>query len=683
MSRFLKIFVLFAIVLISFPETLFAAYGDGTLRGTVEINSSTTNGPTLSDADRFGWKDVTNIGDLNGDGVIDLAAGAATDDNGGTDRGAVHIFFMNTDGSVDSTVEINDGTANGPVLSDNDYFGSAIANLGDLNGDGVQDLAIGAQGDDDGGTDRGAIHLLFMNTDGSVDSTVEINDSTANGPVLANSDSFGYSAVSLGDLDGDGVQDLAVGAAGDDGAGGDQGVVHILFMNTDGSVDSTVEINISTPNGPTNDNWSYMASSLANLGDLNGDGVVDLLIGSPGGSAGRYALGAVFITFLNTDGSVDSTVMINDNTVNGPTLHYSDYFGIGVANAGDLNGDGVTDIAVGAHIDDFLGTDRGAVYVLFMNTDGSVDSTAKIDDSTSNGPVLANADQFGHSITSLGDLNGDGVLDLAVGAHLDDEGGANRGAVHILFFQDVTPGLLGGGSSSDMQSSCTVSDSTVETGDKVTINVTIETTEDAYEFEWTKVLEGDDEDTEYTFNTAGTFYPRGQIKSNLGYDVVNCGTITVTEGDADDQEDEDGDSSSSSQGDDDVDEADDDRDENTETSPTTNLSALVSEHRNFLLSLQAAGITLPEAVLKLLAQPSSTTGSSIAFTRDLDLGATGPDVTTLQQLLIAQGYVIPAGATGYFGAQTQTALIQFQTAKGITPAAGYFGSATRAVMEEL
>jgi peptidoglycan hydrolase-like protein with peptidoglycan-binding domain len=62
---------------------------------------------------------------------------------------------------------------------------------------------------------------------------------------------------------------------------------------------------------------------------------------------------------------------------------------------------------------------------------------------------------------------------------------------------------------------------------------------------------------------------------------------------------------------------------------------------------------------------------------------TGPDVTALQQLLIAQGYAIPAGATGYFGAQTQTALIQFQIAKGIVPAAGYFGPATRAVVEGL
>ncbi len=103
------------------------------------------------------------------------------DDGDGADRGAVHIMFMNTDGSVDSTVEINDSTTNGPTLTNNDHFGDSVANIGDLDGDGVNDLAVGAIYDDAGGTDRGAVHILFMNTDGSVDSTVEINDSTTNG----------------------------------------------------------------------------------------------------------------------------------------------------------------------------------------------------------------------------------------------------------------------------------------------------------------------------------------------------------------------------------------------------------------------------------------------------------------------------------------------------------------------
>jgi len=84
--------------------------------------------------------------------------------------------------------QINDSTTNGPTLIDEDNFGYSVVNIGDLNGDGVNDIAVGARYDDEGGSNRGAIHIMFMNIDGSVDSTVEINSSTDNGPTLTNSD---------------------------------------------------------------------------------------------------------------------------------------------------------------------------------------------------------------------------------------------------------------------------------------------------------------------------------------------------------------------------------------------------------------------------------------------------------------------------------------------------------------
>ena len=150
----------------------------------------------------------------------------------------------NSDGSVDSTVVINDSTTNGPDLENNDRFGWSVANIGDLDGNGVNDLAVGATQDDNGGNNRGTVHIMFMESDGSVQSTVEINDSTENGPTLSNADLFGHSVENLGDLNGDGVNDLAVGAINDDeGEGNNRGAVHIMFMNTDGSVKSTVVIN--------------------------------------------------------------------------------------------------------------------------------------------------------------------------------------------------------------------------------------------------------------------------------------------------------------------------------------------------------------------------------------------------------------------------------------------------------
>ncbi len=399
---------------------------------TVEINSSTTNGPTLSDTDRFGFS-VASIGDLDGDGVTDLAVGAYRDDDSGSSRGAVHIMFMNTDGTVDSTVEINDSTTNGPTLSGYDSFGISVASIGDLDGDGVTDLAVGAYRDDDGGSNRGAVHIMFMNTNGTVDSTVEINDSTTNGPTLSDYDSFGFSVASIGDLDGDGVTDLAVGAFLDEDGGSNRGAVHIMFMNTNGTVDSTVEINDSTTNGPTLSGYDSFGISVASIGDLDGDGVTDLAVGAHQDDDGGSNRGAVHIMFMNTNGTVDSTVEINDSTTNGPTLSNGDRFGRSVASIGDFDGDGVTDLAVGAYRDDDGGQDRGAVHIMFMNTNGTVNSTVEINDSTTNGPTLSNSDFFGVSVASIGDLDGDGVTDLAVGAYRDDDGGPDRGAINVIY----------------------------------------------------------------------------------------------------------------------------------------------------------------------------------------------------------------------------------------------------------
>ena len=210
----------------------YASAADGDVKSTVEINDSTTNGPTLTNVDKFGIS-VANIGDLDGDGVNDLAVGADGDDDGGTDRGAVHILYMNTDGSVDSTVEINDSTTNGPELEDDDAFGRSVANIGDLDGDGVNDLIVGADKDNAGGANRGTIHIIHMNTDGSVKSTVEINNETTNGPSMSDQDFFGFAVANIGDLDGNGINDLAVGAFGDDGGtgvGNNSGAVHLIFL---------------------------------------------------------------------------------------------------------------------------------------------------------------------------------------------------------------------------------------------------------------------------------------------------------------------------------------------------------------------------------------------------------------------------------------------------------------------
>ncbi len=258
-----RMILLTVLVIMIIPGVANAA--DGDIKSTVEINDSTVNGPDLSNSDQFG-SSVANIGDLDGDGVNDLAAGAYLDDGSGINRGAVHIMFMNTDGSIDSTVEINDATANGPVLSNSDSFGASVASIGDLDGDGVDDLAVGAPLDNGTGTFRGAVHIMFMNTDGSIDSTVEINDATANGPVLSNSDSFGVSVASIGDLDGDGVADLAAGAPLDNGTGTFRGALHIIFLEGNPALPALCNIQMSQTIFIPGETVTASEFSLSNLG---------------------------------------------------------------------------------------------------------------------------------------------------------------------------------------------------------------------------------------------------------------------------------------------------------------------------------------------------------------------------------------------------------------------------------
>ena len=273
-------------------------------------------------------------------------------------------------------------------------FGSAITSIGDLNGDGNVDIAVGNLGDDDGsGSNRGAIWILFLNSDATVLSYHKIsavstdlasNLDLAGDPLDAN-DNFGVCVDSIGDVNGDNIVDLAVGAYRDDDGGSNRGSVYVLFMDTDGTVKSHQKI--STTQG-------------------NFNGVVD----------------------------------------------NNDQFGIEVANAGDVNFDGVPDLFVGEHLDDdnvlnnsISGRQSGAFWLLFLNSDGTVLSEQKYSATTQG--LLADAvsgnDRFGRGIASLGDINGDCIADLLVGASRDDEtqpdnaATSNEGCVWFLELGDA------------------------------------------------------------------------------------------------------------------------------------------------------------------------------------------------------------------------------------------------------
>src|SRR5262245_59728224 len=130
---------------------------------------------TLADNDQFGGA-LAQLGDLNGDGVPDLSVGAW---GTGSGRGAVWILFMDPQGLVAGQVMIGPGSGGfGGALDTGDHFGFGVAGLSDVDGDGVLDLAVGANGDDDGGTDRGAVWILFLNGNGTVRTQQKLSSTT-------------------------------------------------------------------------------------------------------------------------------------------------------------------------------------------------------------------------------------------------------------------------------------------------------------------------------------------------------------------------------------------------------------------------------------------------------------------------------------------------------------------------
>ena len=237
----------------------------------------------------------------------DLAVGAPRDKYGGVVRGAVYILFVNGDGTVKpSHVKIATGSGGLPatgMLSDNDRFGVSVANLGDLDGDNVPELAVGAETDTTVAGYAGAVYILFLSSAGTVKSYKKITTySSGFTGTLAYVDHFGTSTATLGDLDNDGIVDLAVGAAGDNDGGAWRGAVWVLFLNQDGTVKGHQKIS-DTAGGflGTLANSDTFGWCLAGLGDLDGDGALDLAVGARYTSASR---GALYILFLKNDGTV-------------------------------------------------------------------------------------------------------------------------------------------------------------------------------------------------------------------------------------------------------------------------------------------------------------------------------------------------------------------------------------------
>ena len=382
--------------------------------------------------------------------------------------GALYILFMLASGDVDSAQKISNNDGGFPyVLDSYDFFGRSVAAIGDLDGDGVEDIAVGATGDDDGGGEAGALYVLFMNATGTVLSAKKISNSDGNMPyTLSESGNFGSSVAAIGDFDGDGTVDLAVGAYRDDDWAENAGALYILFLLPDGTVASAQKNSNFHGNLPftlygtqyclyvvtgcmSYGTGNQFGVSVTAVGDLNGDGVTDLAVGAYGYDTGCnhdsanwsgndecdvLDHGAVFILFMNADGTVNRNHTIDDADDLSPyTLASFDDFGRSVAAIGDLDGDGLIDLAVGAPGDDEGGSTTGAAYVLALNADGTVKWINKLSNAAGDLPfTLQSGGYFGSSVAAADDIDGDGMSELIVGAPGIYNDASTLGVVHVL-----------------------------------------------------------------------------------------------------------------------------------------------------------------------------------------------------------------------------------------------------------
>ena len=351
--------------------------------------------PGKTAGDLFGYS-VSGAGDVNGDGYDDVIVGAYKNDLNGSNSGCAFIYFGGN--KMDQTPDI--------ILigeSSEDYFGCAVADVGDVNGDGFSDIIVGAYGNNHGGVSAGRAYIYFGGV--NMDEVVDVIF-TGEGAI----DLFGYSVACAGDVNGDGYSDIIAGAYGNESAGFLAGRAYIYFGGA--NVDNAVDIILTGE--AAGDLFGY---SVASAGDINADGFSDVIVGANGNNNGGINVGSAYIYFGNAD--MDQTV---DIVLNGESIN--NYFGCSVACAGDVNGDGYSDVIVGAYGNDFGGYFAGRAYIHFggPNMDQVVD---KILNSITAGNL------FGSSVACAGDVNGDGFSEVIVGAHGNNAAGSFAGRTYI------------------------------------------------------------------------------------------------------------------------------------------------------------------------------------------------------------------------------------------------------------
>ena len=436
-----------------------------------------TNGFTLTGIDAFdqSGRSVSSAGDVNGDGYDDLIIGTPGGDPNGPGSGESYIVYggasaPGTDGVLDLSRLALDG--NGFTLAGIDEFdnaGFSVSSAGDVNGDGYDDLIIGAfgvgsvQGEYDTIPGPGEAYVVYG---GATGADLVLDRSTLDGTRgfaltgIDAGDRSGFSVSSAGDVNGDGYDDLIIGAYGADPNGNSSGETYIVYGGARapgtggvldlGALDGSNGFTLTGIDGDDNS-----GSTVSSAGDVNGDGYDDLIIGA------RYAdpdgdnrAGETYIIYggasaPGTDGVLDLSALDGTNGFILTGVDAYDNSGFSVSSAGDVNGDGYDDLIIGARNADPNGDmNAGETYIVYGGASAPIGGRFNLSTlNGSNGFTLTGIDgddQSGSSVSSAGDVNGDGYDDLIIGASgADPDGDSNAGETYIVYGGASAPGTGG------------------------------------------------------------------------------------------------------------------------------------------------------------------------------------------------------------------------------------------------